>query len=187
MGSGIDRQRIQYVAGVALGFMLSVLIGIPGAFGEVKPLEFGAFEFEIEVTVPGSPEQAVDLFTGDVSPWWDHYFSEQPVKLFIEPKPGGRFIEIFDAAGNGAMHATVIYAARGKTLRLSGPFGFSGHALDVVCSLDFEAVENGRTRIKLVVRGAGEMQDGWAEAVEEVWQHFLVQQFKSYVESKHKT
>ena len=35
---------------------------------------------------------------------------------YIEPRPGGGFIEIFDDEGNGVLHATVIYADRGKLL-----------------------------------------------------------------------
>ena len=46
------------------------------------------------------------------------------------------------------------------------------------------AIEGGRTRVKLTVRAAGEMQEGWGSLIEEVWQHFLVEQFKPYAEAK---
>ncbi len=55
----------------------------------------------------------------DTNDWWDHSFAENPEKLFIEARPGGGFYEIFDTQGNGARHATVIYAERGKMLRRS--------------------------------------------------------------------
>jgi hypothetical protein len=171
--------------GVALGLALATfVVGAPASHAEMKSLTIGGFEFSNAITVPGTPEAVFDLFTGDISSWWDHHFVEKPKKLFIDPKPGGGFYEIFDDAGNGALHASVIYADRGKTLRMVGSLGFSGHPLDLVCSLDFEAIEDGGTRVKLTVRAAGEMQEGWGAAVEETWKHFLVEQFKPYAEAK---
>jgi len=177
--------RIALRTGMAIG--LAAAIGAAGAsftHAEVKSLTIGGFEFTNTITVPGTPQAVFDLFTGDISPWWDHHFVERPKKLYIEPKPGGGFYEIFDDAGNGALHATVIYADRGRTLRMVGPLGLSGHPLDVVCSLDFEALEDGGTRVDLTVRAAGEAQEGWGAIVEEVWKHFLVEQFKPYAEAK---
>jgi hypothetical protein len=173
--------RVAAAIGIALAICLT---GAPFAHAEVKSLTIGGFEFSNAVTVPGTPEAVFDLFTGDISPWWDHHFVEKPNKLYIDPKPGGGFYEIFDDAGNGVLHATVIYADRGKALRMVGPLGLSGHPLDLVCSLDFEALEEGGTRVNLTVRAAGEIQEGWGAVVEEVWQHFLVEQFKPYAEAK---
>ncbi len=164
---------------------LVLLVAGPGtAHAEVRSIPTASFEFDLAVEVPGSPEEVFDLFTGDIRPWWDHHFSENPRKLTIEPKPGGRFYEVFDDAGNGAEHARVIYAVRGETLRMDGPLGFSGHAVQIVCSLDFEAREGGRTAIKLTVRGAGQFEAEQGAIVEAVWKHFLIEQFKPYAESK---
>jgi len=177
--------RVALRTGVAIG--LAAVISAAGAslvHAGVKSLTVGGFEFTNTIVVPGTPQAVFDLFTGDVLPWWDHHFVEKPMKLFIEPKPGGGFYEIFDDAGNGVLHATVIYAERGKGLRMVGPLGLSGHPLDLVCSLDFAAIEDGRTRVNLTVRAAGEVQEGWGAVVEEVWKHFLVEQFKPYAEAK---
>jgi uncharacterized protein YndB with AHSA1/START domain len=146
--------------------------------------EAGSYTFTLETEVPVSPERAYNLFTGDISPWWDHTFSENPKTLFIEAKPGGRFYEIFDETGDGALHATVIYAHRGRRLVLSGPLGFSGYAHNIVTAIDFEAAEGPvpRSRVKVTVHAAGEVEAGWAEAVRGVWHHFLIGRFKPYVE-----
>ena len=176
-------RRLGTAAAAAIVLTLS---GPVPAEGAVTTLSTGSFKFELEIQVPGSPGAVFDLFTGDVSPWWDHHFKQKPKKLYIEPKPGGGFYEIFDDKGNGVLHATVIFAERGKSLRLRGPLGFSGHPLDLVCSLEFEALEAGGTRVSLIVRGLGEVQEGWADAVEQVWRHFLIEQFKPYVEKKMK-
>jgi hypothetical protein len=144
-------------------------------------LKVGAFAFEQELVVPGTPEAAYDVMTGDVSGWWDHTFSESPERLVLEAKPGGGFYEAW-APGQGALHATVIYADRGKLLRFDGPLGLSGKALQMVHTIHFQPVGDS-TRIALEVHAVGELEDGWAEAVESVWRHFLVERFKSYVEA----
>jgi hypothetical protein len=148
---------------------------------EVRELSLGAFAFVRELVVPGAPDVVYDAMTGDVSGWWDHTFSESPERLVLEARPGGRFYESF-APGQGALHATVIYADRGKLLRFDGPLGLSGKALQMVHTFSFEAIGDS-TRITLEVHAAGELEDGWAEAVGNAWQHFLVERFKPYVEA----
>jgi len=139
------------------------------------------FAFELEARVPGTPEEVFDLFTGDVSPWWDHHFAARPAKLVIEPKPGGGFFEIFDAAGNGVEHAHVTVAERGKELVFRGPLGFGrmGVHLDFVHRVTF-AKDGDGTKVHLSVHGLGEVQDGVPESVQKVWQHFLIEQFQTY-------
>ena len=91
-------QRLGTAAAAAIVLTLS---GPVPAEGAVTALSTGSFEFELEIQVPGSPGAVFDLFTGDISPWWDHSFKQKPKKLYIEPKPGGGFYEIFDDEGNG--------------------------------------------------------------------------------------
>ncbi len=170
------------LAGLVLTPLVAWLRTVDRAGGtEVRELSLGAFAFERELVVPGSPDVVYDAMTGDVSGWWDHTFSESPEQLVLEAKPGGRFYEAF-APGQGALHATVIYADRGKLLRFDGPLGLSGKALQMVHTFRFEPVGDS-TRVTLEVHAAGELEDGWAEAVENVWRHFLVERFKPYVEA----
>ncbi len=93
------------------------LFALPFSVGraEVAPLTPSGFTVTHEVVLPGTPEVIYDAFTGDVKPWWDHSWTENPKALYIESKPGGGFYEIFDDSGNGALHATVITAWRGQT------------------------------------------------------------------------
>jgi hypothetical protein len=146
--------------------------------------EAGAFLVTHELLLPGAPVDIYDAVTGDISGWWDHTFSDTPKALYIEPKPGGEFYEIFDDEGNGARHATVIYADRGKILRFEGPLGLSGSAVTLVCTYEFAPwVNPDSTALKLSVSAAGQIGAGWAEAVDEVWHHFLFERLKPYVES----
>jgi len=148
----------------------------------IKP-KFDVFSFDKEVTLPGTPENIFDAVTGDISGWWDHHMSEHPKKLFIEPKPGGGFWEIFDDEGNGVLHATVIYADRGKKLRFDGPLGLSGNAIQMVTTYEFEPIGNDSTLFKVSVHAAGEVEEGTPALVEKVWEHFIYEQFKPYIES----
>jgi hypothetical protein len=147
---------------------------------QTTPRPYGAFTFQDSVHVPLPPEEAFDRFL-EVDAWWDHRFSESPGRFFIEARPGGGFYEIFDASGDGVQHATVIYVARGEVLRMRGPLGLSGYALDMVYDLEFESGDSG-TWVRLQVRGAGELQEGWPELVRGVWHHFLAERFRPYAE-----
>jgi hypothetical protein len=161
-----------------------LLVVFSGAFAEVKSQGATGFVLEREVVVPGRPEQVFDLFTGDVTAWWDHHMSEAPRAMFIEPKPGGGFYEIFDEEGNGVLHATVTYAERGKMLRFHGPLGLAGYAIDMVHTVRFQEVGAGGTRVELVLRAMGEVEEGWPQVVDRVWDHFLSERFLPFAESQ---
>ena len=96
-------------------YLISILFFIPvSQFAQVQPIQVKGFVFQIEQDLPGAPEIIYDAITGDISGWWDHSFSQNPKKFYIEAKPGGGFYEIFDDSGDGVLHGTVIYAKRGK-------------------------------------------------------------------------
>lgn len=162
---------------------ISLLLAAP-AGAKVTGSSATGFAIEHELVLAGTPEAIYDAFTNEIANWWDHAFSEKPKRLVLEAKPGGAFLEIFDDAGNGALHGTVIYAHRGRRLRITGPFGFSGQAIELVNTLDFEAIDAGKVRVKLTVRAWGEISNEWPALVDDVWRHFLVERFKPYVEKK---
>ena len=122
--------------------------------------------------------------TGDISEWWDHSFSEEPVQFYIEPKPGGGFWEYFDDQGNGVLHATVIFADRGNMLRFDGPLGLSGKAVQMVTTYTFSANEDGGTTLTVDVHAAGELEPGIDGVVESVWRHFIFERFQPYAMEK---
>lgn len=150
----------------------------------IKTSNCSVFAFDLSLALPGSPENVYDLATGDISEWWDHSFSENPKALYIEPKPGGAFMEVFDDDGNGVVHATVTAADRGKLLRFVGPLGLAGNALYMSHTYTFEPIGADSTRIKLSVHASGEVAEGWPDVVHGVWRHFLFDQFKPFVESR---
>jgi hypothetical protein len=147
-----------------------------------KP-RYDIFAFDKQVTLPGTPVQIFDAATGDISGWWDHSFSKNPIKFFIEAKPGGGFLELFDDEGNGVLHATVIFSQRGKMIRFDGPLGLTGRAVQIVTTYDFSEVGKDSTLMKVSVHGSGEMEEGMPAIVEKVWEHFIFERFKPYIES----
>jgi uncharacterized protein YndB with AHSA1/START domain len=108
--------------------------------------------------------------------------SGHPKKLHIEAKPGGGFYEIFNDSSDGVLHATVNYAERGKRLRFTGPLGFSGNALDLVTTYDFKPEGTG-TRLHVTCNAVGQLSEQQAKAVDQVWQHFIGERLKGYIES----
>jgi len=159
-----------------------LLITYTVAAQDTKP-GYDVFSFELAVTVPGTTTQIYDAMTGDISGWWDHSFSEKPYRLYIDAVPGGGFFEIFNAGGDGVKHATVIYSDRGKMLRMDGPLGLSGKAVQMVTTYAFSPTGADSTTVKLSVHAAGEIGDGVPAVVESVWRHYLVERFKPYVEN----
>jgi hypothetical protein len=162
--------------------ILVISISIDSTAQENKP-KYDIFSFEQQLNLPGSPVEIYDAITGDISGWWDHSFSDKPYKLYLEAKPGGGFYEIFNESGDGAKHATVIYAERGKMIRFDGPLGLSGKAFQMVCTYEFKEAGADSTTLILSVHGSGEMEEGIPMIVESVWYHFLFERFKPYIES----
>ncbi len=180
------------VLGATGGVFLAGMLGL-GFPGDVVPtadrpaeaIETGGFTFTFERTVPGTPRVTYDALTGDISGWWDHTFSGNPYRLYIEPRPGGGFYELFNESGDGVRHAVVTAAERGALLRFEGPLGLAGHALHMVATYELAEVglEGTSTNLKVTVHAAGEMQDGWAKTVEDVWHHFIDERFVPYMEA----
>ena len=92
---------------------------------------------------------------------------------------------MFDESGDGVRHAVVTAAERGALLRFEGPLGLAGHALHMVVTYELAEVglEGTSTMLTVTVRAAGEMQEGWADTVEDVWHHFIDERFVPYMEA----
>ncbi|MGD9489018.1 MAG: SRPBCC domain-containing protein [Calditrichaceae bacterium] len=163
--------------------MIAGLVSCKNEPADIRPNNYGVFSFEQQLTLPGTPELVFDAITGDISEWWDHSFSETPLKFYIDPKPGGGFYEIFDESGDGVLHATVIYAERGKALRFDGPLGLSGKAVQMVTTYRFESAGQDSTALNVSVHVAGEVEDGLPETVKAVWHHFIFERFKPFMEA----
>jgi len=184
---GSDMTDLTRILVPALFLLFGFACSAPAPVNETQQAEmpkYGVFAFQLTAQLPGSPEQVYDLMTGDISEWWDHSFSQEPVQFYIEPKPGGGFWEYFDDQGNGVLHATVIFADRGNMLRFDGPLGLSGKAIQMVTTYTFTPNEDGGTILNVDVHAAGEMEPGIDQVVESVWRHFIFERFQPYAMEK---
>jgi len=168
---------------LALAVLFIASLAAAAARAEVTEREVRAFEITKQVLLPGTPMDAWNALTGDISGWWDHTFSKDPVSFRIEPFVGGHFIEETGPMGAGVIHGDVIYALPGKKLVLDGPLGFIDYAVQTVHSFSFDDNGDGTTTLSLRLGFVGEYQDGWAEALDVVWDHFLVERLKVYMEA----
>ena len=75
---------------VTIIFLLSSLLSAQQSNDDCEA-KYGIFSFTKKVSLPGTPEVIFDAATGDVSGWWDHSVSKNPLELYIEPIPGGGF------------------------------------------------------------------------------------------------
>lgn len=159
----------------------ALLVSVPLARA-AAPAEFAirGVTLHKETVVPAPPAEAWDLFTGDVSAWWDHTFSGKPLRLVIDRKPGGGFWEIFDEAGHGVKHAEILWAEPGKVLKMRGPLGFSGKAVDLVHTFVFSAEGEG-TKVSLTLNALGQLGDEDVAALDQVWDHFLIARYAAHV------
>jgi uncharacterized protein YndB with AHSA1/START domain len=93
------------------------------------PIVSETIEAAIRIDRPAS--DVWRALTEDVGTWWPHTFADQPFRIVLEPRIGGRFYEQFDATGAGALYATVTYIEPERMLRVSGPMGMGGATLYV--------------------------------------------------------
>ncbi len=160
--------------------LVLLLVPVHAMAIEQAPAEY--FSFSVQADVKGTTEEVFETITGDISSWWDHTVSENPVKLSVDPYPGGAFMEIFDDEGHGVRHAVVTGADYGKMLRYEGPLGLAGTALLMVTTWTLAEADQGRTTVTVDVHGAGEVGEGIPEIIEKTWGYFLIQRLKPYLE-----
>lgn len=93
------------------------------AHAEVVDASANGFTSKHVVTVALPPAAAYDRFV-NVGSWWDsaHTYSGDAKKMTMVARPGGLWTEAL-GGGDFVEHARVIYAQRGKTLRLVGGLG----------------------------------------------------------------
>jgi uncharacterized protein YndB with AHSA1/START domain len=105
---------------------LTILFAILGAplSGEVIESTPAGFLVRNTAAINAPPAKVYAALTDGVGGWWDptHTFSHDAHNLSVEAKPGGCFCERLPGGG-GVQHMSVVFAAPGKLLRLTGAIG----------------------------------------------------------------
>lgn len=78
-----------------LSYLSIVLLLLMWGCGSQEPAEGSrTFSLEMNFSYSGNPDFVYDHLTGDISSWWDHSFSENPHKLYIEARQSHWFAPI---------------------------------------------------------------------------------------------
>lgn len=154
-------RRAASVCAAVMGAL--VVIGAPRP-GSAEVLDASPAGFTVRSVVPiAKPATTVyDAVVGRVGEWWDgsHTWSGQASNLSIEARPGGCFCERL--AGGGVQHMVVVYADRGKALRMNGALGpLQTMAVTATLSLTFTEA-NGATTLEVVYAVGGYAKEGLA-------------------------
>jgi len=105
-----------------LVLLLLAFTFIPAA-AEVLDSSESGFSIQFHKKIKASPEEVYGSLIDDINLWWDsdHTFSGDANNLSLDARPGGCFCE--NLSGGSLRHLVVIYADKGKLLRMSGGLG----------------------------------------------------------------
>lgn len=140
------------------------------AMAEVTKAVPGQFEITLKAHVAAEPDKTYAA-VAKLGQWWSsgHTFSGDAHNLTLEPNAGGCWCEALPRGGS-VQHMRVIFAAPGKTLRLSGALGpMQDQPATGVMTWSFAKAAGG-TDVTLIYRVAGPLGEGvdWPPLVNSV-------------------
>jgi uncharacterized protein YndB with AHSA1/START domain len=115
------------------------------------------------VTIDATPERVWDALVKPAG-WWnsEHSWSGQAANLTLDPRAGGCFCEALPGGGS-VEHMRVIYADRGKQLRMRGALGpLQGEGLAATLTVKLEA-QGGATRLVWSYKVGGYSDFPWTQ------------------------
>lgn len=135
-------------------FFLAILF-MPGMLqAKVMASDENHFIVKHEVSVPLDTMASYQLL-GKPSQWWNsgHTWSGNAKNMHLQLKAGGCFCETWN--GNSVMHAQVVFAQPGSTLRLQGGLGpLQDMAVSGVLTYQLKKEQNG-TQVEMIYRVSG--------------------------------
>jgi uncharacterized protein YndB with AHSA1/START domain len=137
-----------------------LLAALP-AGADVVNAEAGGFQIKTTLTIAAPPAK---VYAALLRPgrWWsaEHTWSGNPANLTMSAKAGGCFCEKLEDGGS-VLHMTVIYAAPGSELRLSGALGpLQTEAAQGVLTIALSAKDEG-TELTETYTVGGYTKGGW--------------------------
>lgn len=147
---------------VALAAMAAAVLLAAPAGAEVLDASATAFTVRATVTLAKDAGAVYDAFTQHVGEWWDesHTYSGRSSNLSLAARAGGCFCE--QLAAGGVEHMTVVYAERGKTLRMRGGLGpLQALTVTGIWTVTLEE-QNGKTTLVSTYSVGGYTKDGLA-------------------------
>jgi uncharacterized protein YndB with AHSA1/START domain len=128
---------------------------------DVVTAEANGFQVKNTLTIAAPPAK---VYAALIKPaqWWDseHTWSGKAANLTLSAKAGGCFCEKLEHGGS-VQHMTVIYAAPGQELRLSGALGpLQTEAATGVLTITLAAKDEGTELVQTYTVG-GYTKGGW--------------------------
>jgi uncharacterized glyoxalase superfamily protein PhnB len=126
---------------------------------EVEATSSEARSVSSEVEVPVAPDTAFAAFTDEMDLWWvrgpiNHWAAGRMRSIRCEPRVGGRLLEIYDEQADDALElARITVWEPGRRLAWSSALD------DVETEINFDPVEGGGTRVRVLARVAAEGVD----------------------------
>lgn len=156
----IERTGLRTLSGVVAAAAAAVLLLAPGAGAEVVDAGATAFTVRTTVTIARNTAAVYDAFTQHIGEWWDasHTYSGVASNLSLAARAGGCFCEQLETGG--VEHMAVVYAERGKMLRLRGGLGpLQALTVTGVWTLTLQE-QNGKTMLESTYAVGGYTKDG---------------------------
>ena len=174
---------MQSVLRVATLLSAIIATGISGA--DVVGSSENGFELRNEALIAAKPPQVYAALL-QIGSWWDsaHTYSGDSRNLWLEAKAGGCFCERLADQGS-VQHMTVVFAAPGQQLRMTGGLG-PLQTLGVAGSLSWKVAPDGSgSRLELSYSVGGYRTGGLSELATPVNAVLSAQllRLKSFVET----
>jgi hypothetical protein len=164
--------------------MMSTLVA-PAA-GDIVDATPGGFTVKSTIDVAAAPTAVFLALVNQIGGWWDpeHTWSGNASNLSIDARAGGCFCEKL-ASGGRVQHMNVVWAERGKTLRMIGALG-PLQELAVTGSMTWMLTDvSGRTKVEMTYTVGGYAKGG-LEAIAKPVDAVLttqVQRLKRFIET----
>jgi uncharacterized protein YndB with AHSA1/START domain len=134
-----------------------------------------------EVVVDATPQEAFEIFTGEIGIWWrrgTRYWNdpERGLSIRIEPRVGGRFLEVHDLdAGTGFEVGRVTAWEPGERVAFTWTQADWAEGTSTDVEITFESVADG-TRVRLEQTGFDRLDGdaaGFQTGYESGWREVL--------------
>lgn len=121
------------------------------------------FELDYGIVLSASPERVFRALTDEVHRWWPHTMRENPHRIVLEPQIGGRFMELYDEQGSGALYGLVEIYEPPTTLRIRGSVGM-GLAVNLLWTVTLTPAGEG-CRVRELCRVSGDTSQRMREGM----------------------
>ena len=172
------------IAHAFIGFIVAAFAICPASAAVVDTQPNG-FALEQVIQIAAAPDK---VYAALIKPslWWNsaHTFSGSASNLTIDARGGGCFCETLPNGGS-VLHAVVVDADPGQTLRLRGALGpFQGQGVDSALTFTLKAKDGG-TELTLENIVGGYMKGGWDKwpAAADAMLGEQMTRFKAYMET----